>query len=288
MGPLLEGLRMLGYVDGKTMAIEYRFAEGRAERLPGLAAELVLLKPDVIFAYDGDVALHMKKATGSIPIVVMASNDPVQSGLVASLARPGANVTGIILVYDELAGKVLELLKEAVPGITRVAVLWNPDHVDPEFRETQRAATALGVRVQSLEVRRSGDFDGAFKAVAFAVLFGACQSMGDVKPGDGKKATFTGRSYEEIWGAAMKVANAHFEIRQQDPGRGIILGERAYHFMRVGAWVGIYVTPPASGVPTYTVEVVMRTKSTWDISEQGWESKVLRDLQDVLDGRPMK
>ena len=164
LGPLLEGLRVLGYVDGKTMAIEYRFAEGRAERLPELASELVLLKPDVIFAYGGDVALHMKKATGSIPIVAMASNDPVQSGLVASLARPGANATGITLVYDALAGKVLELLKEAVPGIARVAVLWNPDHADPEFRETQRAATALGVRVQSLEVRRSGDFDGAFKA----------------------------------------------------------------------------------------------------------------------------
>lgn len=165
IGPLLESLRALGYVDGKTAAIEYRFADGKAERLPELAVELVRLKPDVIFAYGGDVAPHAKKATGTIPIVVMVSNDPVETGLVASVGRPGANVTGVTLVYDELAGKVLELLKEALPGITRVAVLWNPDHADPEFRQTQRAATTLGVRLQSLEVRRAGDFEGAFKAV---------------------------------------------------------------------------------------------------------------------------
>ena len=164
IAPLLQGLQALGYVDGKTVAIVYRFAEGKPERLPGLASELVQLKPDVIFAYGGDVAPHAKKATGSIPIVVMVSNDPVQSGLVASIGRPGANITGITLIYDELAGKVVELLKETVPTISRVAVLWNPNHADPEFRETQRAADTLGVRLQSLEVRRPSDFDGAFKA----------------------------------------------------------------------------------------------------------------------------
>jgi len=164
IAPLLQGLQVLGYEDGKTIAIEYRFADGKAERLPDLAAELVKLKPDVIFAFGGDVAPHAKKATGSIPIVAMVSDDPVQSGLVGSLGRPGANVTGITLVYDELAGKVLELLREAVPGISRIAVLWNPNHADPEFRETQRAAAAQGVRLQSLEVRRSSDFEGVFNA----------------------------------------------------------------------------------------------------------------------------
>jgi putative ABC transport system substrate-binding protein len=94
----------------------------------------------------------------------MVSNDPVQSGLVASIGRPGANVTGLTLIYDDLAGKVLELLKEAAPGISRIAILWNPDHADPEFRETQRAAAARGVHLQSLEVRRPGDFEAAFKA----------------------------------------------------------------------------------------------------------------------------
>jgi putative ABC transport system substrate-binding protein len=124
----------------------------------------VQLKPDVIFAFGGDVAPFAKKATTSIPIVAWMSNDPVESGMVASLGRPGGNVTGITLVYDELAGKTLGFLKEAAPAILRVAVLWNPDHADPEFREMKRAAVALGVQLQSLEVRRPDDFDGAFKA----------------------------------------------------------------------------------------------------------------------------
>lgn len=123
IGPLLQGLQSLGYVDGKSIGIEYRYAEGKAERLPGLASELVQLKPDVIFAYGGDVAPHAKRATASIPIVAMVSNDPVQSGLVTSISRPGGNVTGITLIYDDLAGKMLELLKEILPEISRVAVL---------------------------------------------------------------------------------------------------------------------------------------------------------------------
>jgi putative tryptophan/tyrosine transport system substrate-binding protein len=164
IGPLIQGLGALGYVDGKTIAVEYRYAEGKAERLANLAVELVQLKPDVIFAYGGDVAPYAKQATASIPVVVMVSNDPVQSGLVTSIRQPGFNITGITLIYDELAGKMLDLMKEALPEISNVAVLWNPDHADPEFRETQRVAIARGVELQSLEVRRPSDFDGAFKA----------------------------------------------------------------------------------------------------------------------------
>ncbi len=164
IAPLLHRLEAMGYVDGKTLAIEYRFAEGKSEVLPELAAQLVQLKPDLIFAFGGDVVPSAKKATSSIPIVAWMSNDPVESGTVASLARPGAKLTGITLVYDELAGKTLGFLKEAVPSISRVAVLWNPDHADPEFRETKRAATALGVQLQSLDVRRPDDFDHAFNA----------------------------------------------------------------------------------------------------------------------------
>lgn len=163
--PLLEGIKSLGYEEGRTLKIDYRFAEGKAERLPELANDLVRLKPDVIFAYGGDVAPHAKKATSTIPIVVTVSNDPVQSGLVESIGRPGANVTGLTLIYDDLAGKVLELLREAAPGISRVAVLWNPDHADPEFRQTQRAAAVQGVQLQSVEVRRPDDFEAAFKAI---------------------------------------------------------------------------------------------------------------------------
>jgi putative ABC transport system substrate-binding protein len=164
IGPLLQGLEAMGYVDGKTIAIEYRFAEGNPERLPDLAAQLVQLKPDVIFAFGGDVVPFASKATTSIPIVAWMSNDPVESGMVASLGRPRGNVTGVTLVYDELAGKTLGFLKEAAPAVSRVAVLWNPDHADPEFREMKRAAVTLGVQLQSLEVRRPDDFDKVFKA----------------------------------------------------------------------------------------------------------------------------
>jgi len=162
--PCLRELQALGYVDGKTIAIEYRDAEGKYERLPELASELVRLNPDVIFSFGGEQAPIVKAATASIPIVVVVSNDPVASGLVASLARPGGNVTGVTYVHDQLAGKTVELLKDAVPWASRVAILWNPNHTDPEFRETQRAARALQVQLQSLEVRESGDFEGAFQA----------------------------------------------------------------------------------------------------------------------------
>src|SRR5689334_13362446 len=164
IGPFLDGLKGLGYIDGKTVEIDYAYAEGNPGRLAEQAAALVARKPDVIWAYGGDVAPHAKRATSSIPIVVMVSNDPVGSGLVASLSQPGGNVTGLTLIYDDLAGKLLDLLKEAVPGMSRVAVLWNPNHADPEFRETKRVASSLNVEVQSLEVRQPADFDGAFKA----------------------------------------------------------------------------------------------------------------------------
>jgi len=166
IGPCLEELKALGYVDGKNIAIEYRDAEGQYGRLPGLAAELVRLGPDVIFSFGGEQAPIVKRATASIPIVVVVSNDPVASGLVASLARPGGNVTGVTYVHDALAGKSIELLKHAAPWVSRVAMLWNPDHTDPEYRETQRAAGALRVQLQSLEVRAVSDFEGAFHAAS--------------------------------------------------------------------------------------------------------------------------
>jgi putative ABC transport system substrate-binding protein len=164
--PYLDELQRLGYVDGKTVTIEYRDAGGVHERLADAAAELVRLKPDVIFSLGGEQAPIIKQATATIPIVVVVSNDPVASGLVASLARPGGNITGLTWVQEQLAGKVIELLKDAAPSVSRAAVLWNPGHVDPEFRETERAARTLGVRLQSLEVRQPGEFEGAFQAIA--------------------------------------------------------------------------------------------------------------------------
>ena len=157
-----RGLAALGYVEGRNIVFEHRYAEGRPERLPDLASDLVRAKPDVIVAAGGDVAPFAKRATATIPIVMITSADPVEGGLVASLARPGANVTGVTFVSSELAGKRLQFLKEAVPGLGRVAVLWNPDHPDDELRATQAAGRSLSVHVESLEVRRRDDIDGAF------------------------------------------------------------------------------------------------------------------------------
>jgi len=164
ISPFIEGLASLGYVDGKNLSIEYRDAGGKSERFSEVAEELVRLNPEVIYSFGGDIASAIKKATSTIPTVVLMSNDPVQSGVVASLGRPGGNITGVTQIHDGLAGKSIELLKDVVPSVSRVAILWNPAHADPEFRETQRASPTLGVQLQSLEVWQAGDFDGAFQA----------------------------------------------------------------------------------------------------------------------------
>ena len=161
-------LRELGRIEGQNISIEYRFAGGKPERLTDAAVELVRLNPDVIFALGGDVVPAAQKATKTIPIVMWASNDPVQMGFVASLAHPGGNITGVTLILDELAGKRLSLLKEIAPKISRVAVLWHPDHADPEFREIQREAQTMKVQLQSLEVRQSEDFENRFQAATKA------------------------------------------------------------------------------------------------------------------------
>ena len=163
-----QNMRDLGHIEGQNLSVEYRFAGGKPERLMEAAADLARQNPDVIFALGGDVVPAAQKATKTIPIVMWVSNDPVQSGIVASLAHPGGNITGITLILDELAGKRLALLKEMAPKISRVAALWNPDHADPEFREIQSAAKAMKARLQSLQVRQGEDFDGQFHAATKA------------------------------------------------------------------------------------------------------------------------
>ena len=163
-----KNMRDLGYIEGQNISVEYRFAGGNPERITDAAVELTRLNPDVIFALGGDVVPAAQKATKTIPIVMWASNDPVQMRFVASLAHPGGNITGVTLILDQLAGKRLVLLKEIAPTISRVAVLWNPDHADPEFQEIQREAQAMKVRLQSLEVRRGENFDGQFQAATKA------------------------------------------------------------------------------------------------------------------------
>ena len=162
-----RGLRDLGYVEGRNLVIEYRGAEGKLERLPALAAELVTLKVDVIVAPSGVGALAAKQATKTIPIVFAVAADPVASGLVASLARPGGNVTGSSTLTSALIGKCLELLTQAVPGVSGVAVLWQPgafaERTEKDMlKAAEVAARALAVRLQFVEARGPEDFDRAF------------------------------------------------------------------------------------------------------------------------------
>src|SRR5262245_18464778 len=160
----LRGLRELGYIEAQNIRIEYRYAEGKPDRLRGLAGELVAIKPDLIFALGGDVAPSARVATSTIPIVVVVSTDPVQAGLVASLAHPGPNIPGVTFDSSDLAAKRLQFLRDVAPSLGRVGVMWNPDHVDPESREVQSAAKSLGIQVRSLEVRSAEDFDTAFES----------------------------------------------------------------------------------------------------------------------------
>jgi len=162
----LQGLRDLGYVEGKNVVIEYRSAAWNRELLPDLADELVRLNVSVIVAVPGAIEAA-RDATKTIPIVVPAMGDPAATGLVASLARPGGNITGTTASYPELAGKRVQLLKEAVPKISRVAVIWNPKNEDEpaQWRETQAAARALGVTAQPLEVTDPKHIADAFAAM---------------------------------------------------------------------------------------------------------------------------
>ena len=180
----LQGLRALGYVEGQTLVLEERLAEGKLERLPDLAAELVRLQVDIIVAGGGPAARAAGQATGRIPIV-LAGGDAVGTGLITNLARPDGNITGLATNSVELSGKWLELLKEAVPAVSRVAVLSSPQSpfAGRALREMQVAAPALGVQLQSLSVHDADELEGAFAAMsrehaeALVVLPGPVLSM---------------------------------------------------------------------------------------------------------------
>ena len=168
MAGLRQGLSDLGWIEGQHIAFELRFAEGHLDRLPRLAAELVRLKVDVIVAGSNPGALAAKNATSTIPVVIVTTGDPVGGGLVASLARPGGNLTGVTTLGLELSAKRLELLKEAVPGLARVAVLANPasPYTGVFLRERESAAGALGLHLAMLEVRDPGQIEQAFAAMS--------------------------------------------------------------------------------------------------------------------------
>jgi len=167
IGPFRQGLRDLGYQEGGNVQIEYRWADGNYQRFPKLIAELISSKVDVIVTAGTPASLAVKKATSSIPLVMIAVGEPVATGLVASLARPGGNITGVTSIAPEMEGKRLELLREVVPGISHIAVLWNaasPVQVIQE-RETRAAAQVLGVKMLSLGVRTREEIEDALAAI---------------------------------------------------------------------------------------------------------------------------
>ena len=165
---LRAGLRDYGYVEGRNLVIEFRWAEGQHDRLPNLAAELVRLKPDVLVTHAVPGTRAAKQATTTIPIVSAAVIDPVALGFVASLARPGGNITGSTFFYAEIVTKRLELLKEALPRVTQVAVLVNPDSpaVGAVFNAMQLTAKSMKVALEKFDARQAVDFEGAFRAMA--------------------------------------------------------------------------------------------------------------------------
>jgi putative ABC transport system substrate-binding protein len=163
---LRRGFRELGYAEGQNVAFEFRWADGNANRLPRLAAELARLKVNAIVTQGTQATEAARRAVTTIPIVFAVAGDPVGTGLVTSLARPGGNVTGLTDIAPEIIGKCLELLREAVPGITRLAVLWNPANstAAPQVKDTETAARSVGISVRSLELADVSQLDSAFTA----------------------------------------------------------------------------------------------------------------------------
>jgi len=161
------GLRELGYIEGRNIALEYRSAEGRPEHLAAAASELAGLPVDIIATYGTPASQAAKRATATIPIVMVSIGDPVRSGLVASFARPGGNITGLTILSPDSSPRRLQLLKEIVPSVARVAFLWNPDNASnaAQLEEVQIATPMLGMQLLPFAVRRSDEFDGAFAAM---------------------------------------------------------------------------------------------------------------------------
>jgi putative tryptophan/tyrosine transport system substrate-binding protein len=167
VGPFRDGLRELGYQEGRNITIEYRWAEGEYERFPSLVAELIASQVDVIVTAGTPATLAVKNATSSIPLVMVAVGDPIGTGIVASLGQPGGNITGLSSIAPELEGKRLELLREIIPKLSQIAVLWNPANPfhNASLKQAQAAAQILRMKVQSVAVRTREEFDDAFASI---------------------------------------------------------------------------------------------------------------------------
>jgi putative tryptophan/tyrosine transport system substrate-binding protein len=243
-GSLRAGLRGLGYTEGASFTVEHRYAEGNDERLPDLAAELVGIPVDVLVVFGFPAAQAAKAATTTIPIVIAIVADPVGTGLVASFAHPGGNITGLTSFSPELGAKRLELLKAVVPNASRVALLWNPTDPDKlgEFRATEVAANLLGLRVQSLEIRGPGDVE--------AVLDAASRERADVFTALANPVTISRRK------AIVEFANKH-----RQPG---IYNDRAW--VQDGGLMGYGANPYAViGRAAYYVDRILRGAKPSDL-----------------------
>jgi putative ABC transport system substrate-binding protein len=229
-GELARGLRVLGWVEGQNLTIEYRWAGGQVDRLPELAADLVARKVDVIVA-GGELAIRAaKQATSTIPIVMAISGDPVGTGLIASLARPGGNVTGLSMISPELATKRLELLKETVPGVSRVAVVWNPAIPAKalDWKHTEAAADRLAIRLRSVEVRSPTEIESVLSdltrarldaAILFAETFDLQlgRRLVDLALSERLPLMAEPRDYAAV-GAVMAYGVAHADLFRQSAG----------------------------------------------------------------------
>ena len=184
----LQGLRDLGYVESQNINIEYRSADGKRDRVPDLAAELVRLKVDIIVADGSGASTESKKATSTIPIVMTSSTNPVETGLVASLARPGGNVTGLTSLTGELGGKNLELLKEIAPRLSRAAILSSGGRANALFvKDTEPTARSLGVKLMHEVARGPADIEGAFRAISRERANGLLSRLGPTFTSDQHK-----------------------------------------------------------------------------------------------------
>ncbi len=255
-GPLLDafrqGLRELGYVEGKTFVLEVRHSEGRFERLPELARELVRLKVDVIVA-SSDVAIAAaKRETQTIPIVMVPGGDPVGTGFVTSLARPGGNITGLSSISPELSGKRLELLREAVPGLSRVALLWNPDVRSNmlDYKEMEGAARSQRLELQSIEVPRAEDLDRAFSAVTNQ------RAQALVLP-SGNPVTFGNRGRITIFAQRNRLPSMYAQKEYVDAGGLMSYGPSMSDMFRRAA---IYVDKILKGAKPAELPVEQPTK----------------------------
>ena len=251
---LRERLRELGYVEGQNVVFESRWGNAQVDRLPGLATELVNLKVDIVVTATGEAALAAKRATSSIPIVIATTPDPVRLGLVASLARPGGNVTGVISLSSDLTGKRLELLKQLLPRAARVAVLNDPDNRSSEFimRDAESVAKSLGVVVQGVDARGQAEFDAAFSAMKRArrrrhprrehalhrppsASRGARRLAPAADDGRGTGVR-RGRGSSQLWHRLPRSIPSCRHIRRQDPQRRQArrFAYRAAHHVRAG------------------------------------------------------